>query len=93
MLIVLTPPVPCSFSQYIFNSFDGREQLFNVTSDRYEKRDLALESEYQEELGVWRQRMVEQFEEEGRGEEWVKDGELIMRKDNSLTHSPNFPCL
>ncbi|GMH81788.1 hypothetical protein TrST_g4822 [Triparma strigata] len=79
--------------KYIFNSFDGREQLFNVTSDRYEKRDLALESEYQEELGVWRQRMVEQFEEEGRGEEWVKDGELVMRKDNSLTHSPNFPCL
>ena len=35
--------------------------------------------------------MVHQFEKEGRGEDWVKDGILQIRKE-SITYGPNYPC-
>ena len=37
-----------------------------------------------------RKAMAEHLEE--RGEEWMKDGELIVR-DKSLLYSPNYPTI
>ena len=34
--------------------------------------------------------MVMQFEREGRGEGWVKDGELMIRTKGT-TYGPNYP--
>jgi hypothetical protein len=37
--------------------------------------------------------MVKQFQEEGRGEDWVSaEGELVQRAQ-STTLGPNYPCL
>ena len=79
--------------KYVFNAFDGSENLFNLTADPSEADDLAMRQEWQGEVAKWRGVMVGQFEAEGRGEDWVKDGELQLRKTGELTHSPNFPCL
>ena len=78
--------------KYIFNPYDGREQLFNVTADPGEARDLSLEPEWHGEVAKWRAQMVSQFEDEDRGEEWVKDGVLQLRVDGGISHSVNFPC-
>ena len=43
---------------------------------------------YAAELSKWRSRMVAQFEKEGRGDKWVKDGQLQLRE--SETYGPNF---
>jgi len=77
--------------KFIFNAFDASEQLFNLTADPNETYDLAGLSEHAAELGKWRARMVQQFEEEGRGEGWVKDGQLMLRPVTT-TLGPNYPC-
>ena len=43
---------------------------------------------YAAELAKWRARMVAQFEKEGRGDTWVKDGQLQLRQP--ATYGPNF---
>lgn len=43
---------------------------------------------YAAELSKWRSRMVAQFEKEGRGDTWVKDGQLQLRQPE--TYGPNF---
>lgn len=52
--------------------------------------DLQQEPAYQAELAKWRQRMVTQFENEGRGPVWVVNGTLSKRLRGN-PHSPNFP--
>jgi arylsulfatase len=82
----------CGTWKYIFNAFDASEQLFCLASDRNETHDLAALSSCQDVLSMWRQRMVQQFEEEGRGPDWVRDGVLQARK-KSTVFGPNYPCL
>ena len=74
--------------KYVFQAYDGSEQLFNLDKDPHELRDVS-ESEGQK-LEEWRQYMVKQFLEEGRGEDWVKDGKL-MRREKGLLYSPHYP--
>jgi arylsulfatase len=79
--------------KYIFNacptcSFPAKEQLFNLTADPGEQVGLHAMPAYAAELTKWRARMVAQFEKEGRGEQWVKDGQLQLRKPE--TYGPNF---
>jgi arylsulfatase A-like enzyme len=76
--------------KYIFRAFFGDEQLFNLTADPYEQTDLAADPAYATVLGVWRQRLVAQFERENRGPDWVKDGKLQQRTQGQ-TYSPNYP--
>eukprot|EP00039_Didymoeca_costata_P028213 m.20354 g.20354 ORF g.20354 m.20354 type:complete len:699 (-) comp6817_c0_seq1:68-2164(-) len=76
--------------KYVFRAFFGDEQLFNLTADPYEMVELSSHSEYSAELAKWRQRMVQQFEREGRGPNWVQNGKLMQRtKPQPL--SPNYP--
>ena len=74
--------------KYIFHAFDGEEQLFDLTKDPLECKDLAKTSSHAKMLKKWRQRMVEHLEE--RGEDWVKDGKLVLHK-GSILLSPNYP--
>ncbi|UCG50323.1 MAG: arylsulfatase [Phycisphaerales bacterium] len=74
--------------KYIYFAFDGREQLFDLEHDPGELRDLAAEPSHKNELLEWRGRMVEHLLE--RGEQFVSNGKLTMRKKR-LLYSPNFP--
>ena len=76
--------------KYIFRAYFGDEQIFNLDTDPEEYNNLAGESEWKDVLLKWRKRMVKQFEEEGRGLEWVQGGELLKRVKGML-YSPNYP--
>ena len=76
--------------KYIFNAFSATEQLFNLTVDPYELQDLSSNASFASELAKWRLRLVEQFEREKRGQEWVKDGKLQRRTEGQV-YSPNYP--
>ena len=76
--------------KYIFHAFTGAEQLFNITADPKETKDLAQDPASAAELGMWRQRMVDQFNHEGRGPDWVKNGKLQIRT-KSQSYGPNYP--
>eukprot|EP00808_Paulinella_micropora_P004206 g19564.t1 len=76
--------------KYIFIAYDGSEQLFNLADDPTETRSLAALPEYADVLTTWRQRMVDQFQKEGRGSKWVINGTLQVRV-NSTAYSPYYP--
>lgn len=74
--------------KYIFHCYDGSEQLFHLSVDRYELNDLASVATYSDQLALWRGRMVKHLEV--RGPRWVRDGKPAIRKESDL-YSPNFP--
>ena len=76
--------------KYIFRAYFDDEQLFDLDSDPEEMMNLAGDSEWQTTLELWRKRMVEQFEQEDRGPEWVQDGKLMRRTKGQL-YSPHYP--
>ena len=76
--------------KYIFRAFYGDEQLFDIDSDPEELYNLSNYIEWEDTLIMWRKRLIKQFETEGRGPEWVKDGELLIRKKGML-YSPHYP--
>jgi len=53
--------------KYVFRAFLNDEQLFNLTADPYEYVNLATDNAYTDVLTLWRNRLVQQFETEGRG--------------------------
>mmetsp|Transcript_45911 Transcript_45911/g.120372 ORF Transcript_45911/g.120372 Transcript_45911/m.120372 type:complete len:204 (+) Transcript_45911:845-1456(+) len=76
--------------KYVYRAWDGGDQLFNLTQDPYEATDLAVLPEYADVVAHWRRRMVDQFEAEGRGPDWVQHAQLMVRP-NGQTYSPNYP--
>ena len=74
--------------KYIWFFQSGKEQLFDLTKDPHELRDLSAVSRYGKQLATMHQAMVDYLSE--RGEEWVKDGRLVVRKKTML-YSPHFP--
>ena len=76
--------------KFVFLAFWPREQLFDLSNDPHEMLDRAEDAQYAQELAAWRAAMVAQFEAEGRGEAWVKGGQL-QRRENGQLCSPNFP--
>lgn len=74
--------------KYIRFLLTGQEQLFNLVQDPGEVHDLSGERKWRKQLAAMRQAMVEHLAE--RGEDWVKDGEIVVRK-NSMLYSPNYP--
>jgi arylsulfatase len=75
-------------SKYIFHAYDGSEQLFDLDHDPHELQDLASDPARQNQLRLWRGRMVEHLAE--RGDPWVKNGKLMVRR-NGMPISPNYP--
>lgn len=74
--------------KYIWFFHTGKEQLFDLVKDPHELNDVSKASLYQPKLEEMRNEMVKHLEE--RGEEWVKNGQLVVRKQN-LLYSPNYP--
>jgi len=80
--------------KYVFNAFFASEQLFDLSADPNEMVDLApmagSNATVAKVLAEWRQRMVEMFEAQGRGDAWVKDG-VLQQRTQGQTYGPNFP--
>lgn len=76
--------------KYVFHAHSGTEQFFNLTADPMETKDLSREPLMGVEIKKWRERMVQQFVREGRGEAWVQNGKLVVRTHSCL-YSPHFP--
>ncbi len=74
--------------KYIYYSVTGEEQLFDLVKDPGEENNLASLTNYKNILEGWRLKMVSHLTE--RGEEWVKDGKLVIREEN-IVFSPNYP--
>ena len=74
--------------KYIYYAYDGREQLFDLEKDPCELRDLAGEPAHRSTLRMWRDRMIDHLSE--RGEPFVSDGRLALRKQRML-YSPHYP--
>lgn len=77
--------------KYIFHSWYREEQLFNLTEDPREQRDLAGVSDYGPELALWRGRLVDQFLREERGVGWVWGRRLMPRPWIPCSFGPNYP--
>lgn len=74
--------------KYIYHAHDGSEQLFDLTKDPAELRDLSGEGAHTTTLANWRSRMMTHLEP--RGPDWVKSGRLVPRPKN-MPFSPNYP--
>ena len=74
--------------KYIFHARDGEEQLFDLTRDRYELKNLAGDTAYSGALSQWREKLVAHLAV--RGERFVKNGRLALRPESYL-YSPNYP--
>jgi hypothetical protein len=68
----------------------ARSQLFDLAADPKESTDLAPLPAHAPTLARLRAAMVQQFEREGRGPAWVKDGRLVPRP-TSQKYGPNYP--
>jgi arylsulfatase A-like enzyme len=75
--------------KYIFHAYDGSEQLFDLTKDPAEAKDLAGEAAHADAVRTWRVRMTEHLAM--RGDAWVRNGAPAARP-NSMRHSPNYPA-
>jgi arylsulfatase A-like enzyme len=79
-------------TKYIFFASTGQEQLFNLTADREENKDLSLSPDpgVQALRQAWRARLAQHFDQEGRGPSWVRDG-VMLRRGSPCRYGPHFP--
>ncbi|GAA1050538.1 arylsulfatase [Arthrobacter russicus] len=61
--------------KFVWLSGSGREQFFDLEQDPQELSNLAADPDRAEEVGQWRDRLIEALE--GREEEFVADGGLL----------------
>jgi len=74
--------------KYIWFFRTGAEQLFDLEKDPDELHDCSVDRKYKKAMAKWRRRMVDHLTI--RGDDFVKDGQLVKHKQ-TLLHSPNFP--
>ena len=85
--------------KFIFHAFwptgDVRQmQLFNLTADPHELRDLARSNEAADraEIDKWYQVMAQQFLAEGRDKYgFVTANGTLLQRTEGMTMSPNYP--
>jgi len=75
-------------TKYIYHAYTGQEQLFDLEADPGEISDLSGVRRHARELKQWRDRMIRHLSV--RGEPWVVDGKLGIRKEKILL-GPNYP--
>jgi arylsulfatase A-like enzyme len=79
--------------KYIYFFQKGDEMLFDLDVDPYELSNLVADPNYSEALSLWRSRLVTQFEDEGRGDVWILNGELQkISSCSSVKLLPSYPC-
>jgi arylsulfatase A-like enzyme len=74
--------------KYIYHANSGQEQLFQLSLDPFELRDLAGDTRFASDLSKWRARLTAHLAP--RGEPWVVQGKLGIRHTRQL-YSPNYP--
>lgn len=74
----------------MYRAFYDDEQLFDLVNDPGERMDVSNVDSYASVLATWRAKLVRQFEDEGRGTQWVSNGHLV-RREQGQTYSPNYP--
>jgi len=74
--------------KYIWFQQTGDEQLFDLTADPGETRNLTADKRYKSKLEEMRSAMAEHLAE--RGPEWSVDGYTVVNPKRVL-YSPNFP--
>ena len=73
---------------YIWYFYTGEEQLFDLAKDPKELHNAVSDKKYKKLLAGMRAEMIRHLSE--RGEEFVKDGQLVVRKKTML-YGPNYP--
>lgn len=84
-------------TKFVHSIYDGSQLLFNLTNDPYEQINLASEPQYNSTLHLWRSRMVEQFQDEGRDYLFLNGAQLATLQENnkqcwSAKFMENYPC-
>lgn len=74
--------------KYVWRFHSGNEELFDLTIDPHELKNVATHKKYQKKLTELRAEMVKHLAE--RGEGFVKEGKLVVRKE-TLLYTPHFP--
>ncbi len=69
--------------KYVYYTQTGEQELFDLANDPQETKNITDPAM----LAPWRKRMITFLEE--RGEEWVKDGELVVQAKR-VRYGPNF---
>ena len=74
--------------KYVWRFYTGEEELFDLSKDPKELHNAVNDKKYKKLLTEMRAEMVRHLQE--RGEEFVKDGQLVVRKKTML-YGPNYP--
>jgi arylsulfatase len=68
--------------KYVYYTVTGVQQLFDLQADPHELRDLAAEESSAALVQNWRQKMAKHLAP--RGEDWVRDGDLVVQPKSQL---------
>lgn len=74
--------------KYVWRFSTGTEELFDLSVDKNELHNAVQDHKYREQLTAMRAAMVDHLSE--RGEGFVKQGQLVVRK-NTMLYGPNYP--
>lgn len=66
--------------KYIYFTLTGQQQLFDLSNDPKELRDLALENEHNNLVQEWRQKMINHLSI--RGTPWIDHGDLAIQSES-----------
>ena len=75
--------------KYIWNFYNGKEQLFDLINDPNEKKEVSSVSSYKSVLHLMKQALIRHLQE--RGSEFVKDDKIVIRRNRTLLYSPHYP--
>ena len=71
--------------KYIWRIHTGTEELFDLTQDPQELHNAVNDKKYRKQLTEMRNEMIRHLSE--RGEEFVKDGRLVVKEKTMLMDS------
>ncbi|MDE5676325.1 arylsulfatase [Phocaeicola sp.] len=74
--------------KYVWRFRTGGEELFDLTQDPQELHNAVNDKKYKKQLSELRQEMIRHLSE--RGEEFVKNGQLVVR-EKTMLYGPNYP--
>lgn len=74
--------------KYVWRFYTGEEELFDLVNDKNERINLIKNKKYQSQLLKLRSIAIKNLAE--RGDQFVKDGKLVV-KQKTLLYSPNYP--
>ena len=74
--------------KYIWYPGRGEEQFFDLENDPHEMVDLAGDAAWEDEISLWRERLVRELE--GRPEGFVRDGKLVELEGTTPRFMPGY---